>query len=63
MYLTREAALREYIKVSKAAEKWGISPRRVRVLCAEGKIEGVIRKGKLYMMRGRWTKTNIIRNL
>ncbi len=40
----------EYIKVSKAAEKWGISDRRVRVLCAEGKIPGVIRKGKLYMI-------------
>ena len=40
----------EYIKASKAAEKWGISPRRVRVLCAEGKIDGVVRKGKLYMI-------------
>lgn len=40
----------EYIKVSKAAEKWGISARRVRLLCAEGKIEGVIRKGNLYMI-------------
>ena len=40
----------EYIKVSKAAEKWGISTRRVRLLCAEGKIPGVIRKGNLYMI-------------
>ncbi len=40
----------EYIKVTKAAEKWGISTRRVRVLCAEGKIPGVIRKGNLYMI-------------
>lgn len=40
----------EYIKISKAAEKWGISTRRVRVLCAEGKIPGVIRKGNLYMI-------------
>ena len=39
-----------YIKVSEAAEKWGISARRVRILCAEGKIDGVIRKGKLYMI-------------
>ncbi len=39
-----------YIKVSQAAEKWGISARRVRVLCAEGKVEGAIRKGKLYMI-------------
>ena len=39
-----------YIKVSQAAEKWGISPRRVRILCAEDKIPGVIRRGKLYMI-------------
>ncbi len=40
----------DYIKVSKAAEKWGISTRRVRLLCAEGKVPGVIRKGNLYMI-------------
>lgn len=39
-----------YIKVSQAAEKWGLSPRRVRILCAENKIPGVIKKGKLYMI-------------
>ncbi len=58
----------EYIKASKAAEKWGISPRRVRMLCAEGKIEGAIQKGKLYMIPenaqkpedGRKTKPNLI---
>ena len=57
----------EYIKVSQAAEKWGISSRRVRILCAEGKIDGVIRKGKLYMIPenatkpkdGRFSKTSI----
>ena len=57
-----------YIKVSEAAEKWGISARRARILCAEGKVEGVIRKGKLYMvpenalkpLDGRRSKNNII---
>ncbi len=57
-----------YIKVSKAAEKWGISARRVRLLCANGKIEGVIRKGNLYMipenamkpLDGRTNKKNIL---
>ena len=57
-----------YIKVSKAAEKWGISARRVRLLCANGKIDGVIRKGNLYMipenamkpLDGRTNKKNII---
>ena len=40
----------EYVKVSQMAEKWGISARRIRLLCAEGKIPGVIRKGNLYMI-------------
>ena len=40
----------EYIKVAEAARKWGLSPRRVRLLCAENRIDGVIKKGKLYMI-------------
>lgn len=40
----------DYIKVSLAAEKWGLSTSRVRVLCAQGKIDVVIRRGKLYMI-------------
>lgn len=40
----------EYIKVSQAAEKWGLSPRRVRLLCAQNRIDGVVQKGKLYMI-------------
>lgn len=35
-----------YISVKQAAEKWGISDRRVRILCSEGKIPGVIREGR-----------------
>ena len=35
-----------YMSVKQAAEKWGISDRRVRVLCSEGKIPGVIRVGR-----------------
>ena len=57
-----------YIKVSKAAEKWGISTRRVRLLCSQGKIDGVIRKGNLYMipenamkpLDGRSNKRNVL---
>ena len=39
-----------YIKVTEAAGRWGISPRRVRILCAEGRISGVVRKGNLYFI-------------
>ena len=40
----------DYMKVSDAAEKWGISPRRVRILCSENRISGVMRNGNLYMI-------------
>ncbi|HXK72770.1 MAG TPA: cell filamentation protein Fic, partial [Clostridia bacterium] len=37
-----------YITAQQAADKWNISDRRVRVLCSEGKISGVIKDGKSY---------------
>ena len=40
----------EYLTVTQAAQKWGISPRRVRLLCAKGEIAGVTRKGNLYLI-------------
>jgi predicted site-specific integrase-resolvase len=33
----------DYISTKKAAEKWGISERRIQKLCEEGRIPGVIR--------------------
>ena len=39
-----------YITVKQAAEKWGISDRRVRILCSEGKIPGVTREGRSWMI-------------
>ena len=38
----------EYITVSQAALNWNISDRRVRVLCAEGKISDTVKDGKTY---------------
>ena len=37
-----------YITVKQAAEKWGISDRRVRVLCSEGKISGAYQEGRAW---------------
>ncbi len=39
-----------YMTVRQAAEKWGISDRRVRVLCSEGKIPGVTREGRSWII-------------
>lgn len=33
----------KYIGIKEAAKKWGISDRRVRILCQEGRIEGAIK--------------------
>ena len=35
-----------YMTVKEAAEKWGISDRRIRVLCSEGKIAGAFQEGR-----------------
>lgn len=35
-----------FITVKQAAEKWGISDRRVRILCASGKISGAYQEGR-----------------
>ena len=42
----------------QAAEKWEISDRRVRTLCKEGKISGVILEGKTYKIPENATKPN-----
>lgn len=39
-----------YMTAQQAAEKWGISDRRVRILCSEGKISGAVREGHSWMI-------------
>lgn len=36
----------EYMTIQEAASKWGITPRRIQVLCAEGRLEGAIKFGR-----------------
>ena len=38
----------EYISTKEASLKWGISERRVRVLCSENRIEGAFSLGKTW---------------
>jgi len=40
----------EYRSVAQIAEQWGISDRRVRTLCQQGKIEGAIREGRSWLI-------------
>jgi hypothetical protein len=46
----------EYITAGQAAQQWGISDRRVRVLCKEGKIPGAYKEGKSYKIPANATK-------
>ena len=34
-----------YLSISQTAEKWGISQRRIRILCVEGRIPGAFKMG------------------
>lgn len=40
----------EYLSVQETAKKWGVSGQRVRLLCLQGRIEGIERLGKAYMI-------------
>lgn len=37
-----------YFSIAQTAEKWGISPRRIQILCGEGRIPSVIRIGRTW---------------
>ena len=41
-----------YMTVKQASEKWGISDRRIRVLCSEGKIPGAYQEGRGWKIPG-----------
>ena len=40
----------EFLTTSETAKKWNISRRRVSLLCAEGRIEGAIHKGNMWLV-------------
>lgn len=33
----------EYLSIRQTAEKWGISKRRIQVLCTDGRIKGAMK--------------------
>lgn len=40
----------EYLTTAEMSVRWNITPRRIGVLCAEGRIDGVIKKGKTWLI-------------
>lgn len=39
-----------YLSVKEVSEKWGITDRRIRVLCSEGRIEGATKVGRSWLI-------------
>lgn len=38
----------DYLSIKETAEKWGLSKRRVQVLCSQNRIPGLIRVGNTW---------------
>ena len=36
----------KYLSVAQTAERWGISPRRIQILCNEERVSGAVRIGR-----------------
>ena len=65
----------DYMTLKEAAEKWGISERRVQILCSENRIPGVSKLGYMWLIpknaekpidgrtkRGKEQKNEILQN-
>lgn len=39
-----------YLTTVELSKKWKISSRRIGVLCTEGRIEGAVKKGKMWLI-------------
>lgn len=39
-----------FITVEEAAKKWGITPRQVQILCKAGRIKGVSRMSRIWII-------------
>ena len=40
----------EYLTTVEMSKRWNISSRRIGVLCTEGRIDGAVKKGKMWLI-------------
>lgn len=40
----------EFLTTKQASELWGISARRVAILCEQGRVEGAVKAGKTWLL-------------
>lgn len=48
----------EYLSLHQTADKWGLSARRVQVLCAENRIPGAVKIGSFWAIPSDAEKPN-----
>lgn len=40
----------DYMTTPEMAKQWGVSSRRVALLCSQGRVDGAIKKGKTWLI-------------
>ena len=48
LLISKELESMQYMSINQAAQEWGISPRRIQVLCAQDRIPGACRIGNMW---------------
>ncbi len=48
--LIMEVSNMEYLTATEVSKKWNISSRRISVLCTEGRVDGAVKKGKMWLI-------------
>jgi len=38
--------MKDYVTIKTIAEEWNLTPRRVQIMCADGKIPGAVKFGR-----------------
>lgn len=53
----------EYLTSAECAEIWGVSQRRVAIYCKQGRIEGAVIRGKMWLIPAKAKKPEDPRRL
>lgn len=51
----------EFLTSEEIAEKWNVSARRVTTLCKEGRVEGAVQKGGIWLIPENAEKPEVLK--
>ncbi len=55
IFIKMESSMK-LLSIKQTSEKWGLSPRRINVLCSEGRIPGAMKVGSYWVIPAEATK-------